>query len=311
MTDLKLIEKVAWLYYREDKNHSDISRLLGISRFKVARILEEAKDKNIIKVEIFLSDEKNTKAQRQLEKKYSLSEAIVINSTNDQKQLKIMLGKACADYFLRVVTSNMKIGVGFSSTINEMINYLPELCYDNCQVIQIIGGAYSDNKASENVVTMPLRLANKLNSPLFNISAPIVVNYAEVRKAILDEPIIKTGFEKLKDLDIAFVGLGGINNNCTLCNMGVIDPSSFTQLVAKGAVGDINARFFDIQGNRVITDLDNRLIGMDLQTLKGVNRVVGVAGGQEKHEAILGALNGSYIDILITHSDTADYLINQ
>lgn len=311
MTDIKLIEKVAWLFYREDLNHSDIARLLGISRFKVARILDEAKEKNIIKVEIFLSDENNTKIQRQLEKKYSLSEVIIINSTNDQEKLKMSLGEACADYFLRVISSNMKIGVGFSSSVNAMVNFLPEISCDNCQVIQIIGGAFSDNNASESVATMPLRLANKINSPLFNISAPVVVNYAEVRKAILDEPIIKTGFEKFKDLDIAFVGLGGTNINCTLCSMGVIDPASHDQLVSKGAVGDINARFYDINGNRVITDLDNRLISMDLQTLKEVHRVVGVAGGQEKHKAILGALNGSYLDILITDSDTADFLIKQ
>lgn len=310
MTDIKLIEKVVWLHYREDKNHSEISKKLGISRFKVARILDEAKEKNIIKVEVYLSDESTIKMQRILEERFSLSEVIIINTFENDNQLKMKLGEACAEYFLRVVSSNMKIGVGFSTTINSMIDYLPEIRSENCQIIQIIGGFNSDNYRSGSIDATPMSLAKKINAHLFNISAPIIVNYPDVKKAILEEPIVKTEFEKFKNLDIVFVGLGGINKDCTLCQMGVVDININDQLISRGAVGDINARFFDINGNPVLSDIDDRIIGMDLQTLSDTNRVVGVSGGVDKHNAILGALNGSYIDVLITDSVTARYLID-
>jgi len=55
----------------------------------------------------------------------------------------------------------------------------------------------------------------------------------------------------------------------------------------------------------VITPLNNRVIGMKLEQLRGVNRVVGVAGGRRKVAAIRAALAGRLINVLITDRTTA------
>lgn len=44
--------------------------------------------------------------------------------------------------------------------------------------------------------------------------------------------------------------------------------------------------------------------------LKRIPNVIGVASGEEKAEAVLGALRGGHINMLATNKKVAEYLIN-
>jgi len=79
----------------------------------------------------------------------------------------------------------------------------------------------------------------------------------------------------------------------------------------KKGVGDILLRFFDRNGNLVGTELEKRVISMSLEQLRKVSRAVGVAGGSRKFAAILGALRGHWINILVTDHFTAKRLANE
>ena len=68
-------------------------------------------------------------------------------------------------------------------------------------------------------------------------------------------------------------------------------------------------RFFDADGAPVISPLNDRVIGMELEQLRKVKRSVGIAGGQRKVAAIRGAVRGGYINVLITDLLTAEALV--
>jgi len=80
---------------------------------------------------------------------------------------------------------------------------------------------------------------------------------------------------------------------------------------AKGAVGDISGRFFDIAGNPVVTELDERILALSLGDLQTISPVVAAAGGDDKVEAILGALWGGYLDVLIVDEETAGKVLKR
>jgi DNA-binding transcriptional regulator LsrR (DeoR family) len=89
----------------------------------------------------------------------------------------------------------------------------------------------------------------------------------------------------------------------------VFSPKELDQLRQQGAVGDVCLRFFDVNGNPIENALDNRVIGMQLEQLRKVERSVGIAGGKRKFEAIRGALRGKLINVLITDRRTAERLV--
>jgi DNA-binding transcriptional regulator LsrR (DeoR family) len=305
-----LIEKVVWLRYRESKTKKEIANNLGISRFKVARIIEEAKRQKIVKFDIHIPDLDRFELQNQIEKKFNLKE-VLITPFSEPNQILSELGDLGAEYLLRILKKDLVIGVGFSRTINEVSKFLPNKECVNCEIVQITGGIFSNNLEFKSLINIPAKIGEKLNSPVYHLYAPVIVDNVSTKDAIIEEPTIKNGLDKFKNIDVAFVGIGNLDQECTLCQLEVIDQENIDYLKSEGAIGDINARFFDINGNQIVTEIDDRLIGIQLDTLQKIRRVIAIAGGKEKHQAILGALRGGFIDVLITDNQTAAFLNNQ
>ena len=114
----------------------------------------------------------------------------------------------------------------------------------------------------------------------------------------------------LADVTLALVGIGALEPSSLLQSSGnIFSEPELEALGAQGAVGDICLRFFDAGGERVESDVDRRVIGVSLEQLREADRSVGIAGGPRKYEAILGALRGGWINVLITDSTTAERLL--
>jgi DNA-binding transcriptional regulator LsrR (DeoR family) len=121
---------------------------------------------------------------------------------------------------------------------------------------------------------------------------------------------VKDALKRFDEVSLALVGIGSVDPSQLLALSGnVFSPEELDQLRQQGAVGDVCLRFFDVNGNPIENALDNRVIGMQLEQLRKVERSVGIAGGKRKFEAIRGALRGKLINVLITDRRTAERLI--
>jgi DNA-binding transcriptional regulator LsrR (DeoR family) len=137
-----------------------------------------------------------------------------------------------------------------------------------------------------------------------------VVGSADAARVLLSDRYVQEALGLIGTVTLALVGIGGIEPSRLLAASGnVFSASELQSLRNKNAVGDICLRFFDAQGAPVVTPLNNRVIGMNLEQLRRVNRVVGVAGGRRKVAAIRAALTGRLINVLITDRATARALI--
>jgi DNA-binding transcriptional regulator LsrR (DeoR family) len=108
-----------------------------------------------------------------------------------------------------------------------------------------------------------------------------------------------------KAADLALVGVGQVGTDAFLLHQGCINGHDMTELESAGAVGDILGRFYRLDGSPVLTEFDERIVGVDLDDIRSIGNVVAVAAGPGKVRAILGALNGGYIGTLVTDADTA------
>jgi DNA-binding transcriptional regulator LsrR (DeoR family) len=142
------------------------------------------------------------------------------------------------------------------------------------------------------------------------IHAPGIVRDRGVRDALVKDPQVADTLQLASRADVALVGIGAFGPQSTLLSDGnTLTPAEVDDLRAHGVVGDIALQFFDDHGLKVKHAIDERIVGTDLEKIKAIRRVIGVAGGIEKIRTIRAALRGGLIDVLVTDDGTAEQLL--
>lgn len=311
LPEMRLITKVATLYYGQKLTQTDIAKRLGISQVTVSRLLKRAEESDIVRTTVINPPGAFVELEELLEGKFSLTQAIVAESPGDaDESIQAAIGAAAAYFLMTTVSSGEVIGVSsWSASLLAMVDQMhPVRKIDRCRVVQVLGGL--GNPAAEahanHLVTRLARLVN--GEPCF-LPAPGVVGSASSANVLLKDPYVQQTVSLFRELTIALVGIGSVEPSLLVASSGnVFSNEELQKIRSRGAVGDICLRFYDINGREVRDAAGSRVIGIELDTFRHVPRAVGIAGGERKHAAILGALRGRHINILITDQFTAKRL---
>jgi DNA-binding transcriptional regulator LsrR (DeoR family) len=246
-----------------------------------------------------------------LQKKYGLKEAIVVDSIEDNDQIVRDLGPAAAFYIETTLKANDVVGISsWSAALLAMVDSMhPNPRHGRPRVVQILGGVGNPG-AEVHATHLTQRFASLAGGAATLLPAPGVVGSAEARLVLMKDHFVQEAMQLMDTVSLALVGIGAIEPSRLLAESGnVFSGEELEMLRERGAVGDICLRFFDGDGEPVVTPLDSRVIGMELDQLRRANRVVAVAGGSRKTTAIHGALAGRLVNVLITDRNTAGRLI--
>ena len=308
LPETRLITKVATLYYERKLTQMDIAKRLGISQVTVSRLLKRAEEKQIVRTTVISPPGAFVELEDMLEKKFGLTQAIVAESLSDtDESIQAAVGAAAAYFLMTTLSSGEVIGVSsWSASLLSMVDQMhPVRKIERCKVVQVLGGL--GNPAAEahanHLVTRFARLVN--GEPCF-LPAPGVVGAASSVNVLLKDPYVQQTTNLFSKLTIALVGIGSIEPSSLVASSGnVFSRKELQEIRDRGAVGDICLRFYDANGQEVQDPAGNRVIGIDLDTFAHLPRAVAIAGGHRKYAAILGALRGKRINILITDQFTA------
>jgi DNA-binding transcriptional regulator LsrR (DeoR family) len=298
----ELMIKAAWYYFREDKTQQDISELLGISRMRVIRLLDRAKQTGLVQIKIREEPDNRIQVEKRLIETCRLKDAFVIPTPAGAGigEINDSVADAAAMYINTRIQPNAFINIGYGDTTGKILNNLAKIAETPVSCISLTGGVS---------IYLPNAKSHIFNARLFLIPAPLVVSSKEMVAAIREEPSVQEIFRMAPLASFTIVGIGGMNEGATALKSGVLSAGDFLYLKMQGSVGDILCHFIDREGRVLVTPLEDRLISASLDTLKSLPNVIGVAAGKEKREAIRGALALGYLDILITNEDTAKWLI--
>ena len=310
-TSPRALAKVGALYYLQGQTQQEIADRLRVSRPTVSRMIKEARARGIVRITVAHVDGLAVDLESELEAAYGLDEVVVADVEGDDSVER--LGAAAAGYLARTLEPGDVLGLTWGSTLREMVHAVAPRRTDGVTVVQTLGGV-GPPLGEAHAADLPRRLAGALGADLRLLQAPGVVANAAAREVLLADPHIRAALETLSRMTVAFVGIGALATNPVLGGgllAGEVGGSQAldAELAASGAVGDVALRFFDADGRPVPTSLDDRVIGVDLPTLASVGRVVGVAGGEAKVEAIRAAARGGVVDVLVTDDRTARALI--
>jgi DNA-binding transcriptional regulator LsrR (DeoR family) len=309
--DPRLLTKVSRLYYEQQFSEAEIAVRLHLSRPKVSRLLKDARRAGIVQIMIVPPHGIHTALETELEQVFQLQEAIVVDTGEpDHPDLGARsLGIAAARHLQESLQSGEVIGISWGKTLSWMVSAIRPQPTPRAKIVQIIGGL-GQPTANVHATDLSRRLASALGCELALLPAPGIMDSRHSKDAVLSDSHIQQTISLFEDITVAYVGIGAPTPDSVLVRDGsIITRAEIDQLVALGAVGDIALRFFDAQGDPLRHELDERVIGISLDELRHIDRVVGVAGGPDKLAAVRGALLGGYIDVLITDQRTARLLL--
>ena len=310
--DLYLLSKVSTLYYLRDQTQQEIAERLRLSRPAVSRLLRDAQNQGIVQITISPPRGLLIDLESRLEERYGLEvvRVVAMEAGTSADLMRRQIGAAAAAYLARTVHPGDTIGLAWGTTLSAMVQSMAPLATESVHVVQTLGGI-GPPAAEAYAAELVRRLAQSLGAAPVLFPVPGVVATAEVRDALRNDPHVQAALRYFDRLDTVYVGIGSITSNPVLNDGHSLPPGTLASLVAAGAVGDIALRFFDAEGQPVRSTLDERILGITTEQLHKAPRVVAVAGGPDKVDAIRAALASDIIDVLITDQQTAEELANR
>jgi len=306
-----LIAQICRMNYLYNLSQNEISSNLRISKSAVSRLLKEGRDKGIVTFHIKDYEDRLSSLEDKLEQSFKLKEAVVVSDEGimSEEAIKKRVAKAAAILLQRRIRENDTITVSWGTTLAEVAKALTPLSHLNIDIVPSLGGIdITGRDIHSNEIARQISEAFKGKYYILNV--PLFVNNLLAKEALEKENSIKTVIDKAKLADIAVVGIGSPKQSSTMLKRGYFSVKEFDNLTDKGVIGDICTDFYDIQGNIIKTPLHNKMIGLRLKELNHISIVIGVACGENKKEAILGALRGGHVNIIVTNKRVAEYLIN-
>lgn len=307
--DPYLLGKVSALYYLRHHTQQEIARRLRVSRPTVSRLLREARDLGYVQITVASPPGLHLDLETRIEDRYGLESVHVVEGGAGQSPevMRRQLGAAAAKYLARAVRPGETIGLAWGTTLSAMVDAMVPMATANTRVVQILGGVGAPD-APEYGAELVRRLARQLEAQAVLLPAPGIVATAAVRDVLSKDKHVRAALDELDSLDIVFVGLGSLASNTVLNDGHTLSRQARKELQTGRAVGDIALRFFDDRGAPVLTGLDDRMLGITTEQLRKVERVIAVAGGTDKFDAIVAALQAKIVDVLITDRITAEAL---
>jgi DNA-binding transcriptional regulator LsrR (DeoR family) len=294
---LRLITKVARMYHERGVRQTEIAETLHISQARVSRLLKRAAELGIVRTVVAAAPGVHTEVEEALEDRYGLAEAVVVDVEGSNDDVIAALGSA---------------GASWSQTLLAVVDRMRAFRVPGAEsVVQLMGG-FGNSSVQTQGNRLLTEFARLVGATATFVPAPALVGNRTMRENLLNDAAMESIAKEWARLTMVLAGIGSLPPSPLLRASGnAADLADQDRLHAAGAVGDVCLRFFDSAGRLVPSDLDDRVVGIDADTLRRIPRRIGIAGGGSKHNAIHAAVSGGWVNVLITDTGTAAALLQR
>jgi DNA-binding transcriptional regulator LsrR (DeoR family) len=314
--ELKQMVQCLELYYRQSQSQKDVAETLGVSPATVSRLLKRAVDEGLVRVELDLP--RTQELEIALVQRFGLREAVVV-AAGGRGDIREELGVAAAAYFEKIVTHGKRVGLSCGFTLYQTVRALRERRFRDLALYPLSGeSTLKLVDISPNTLVGMMAAKYRPHVTAYALPVQHLTSLREVereRRRQLRDPEIRRIYEAAQSVDLALVGIGQIAEQTPgFCSLAESYGVSVRRLRQLGVVGEINYQPFDAQGQLVdhpeLRILGRRVVSVDSRRLQSLSRrddryVIAVAGGRGKAEAVRGAANGKFMNVLVTDEDVA------
>ena len=306
--EAELILRAARLYYEGHYSQDQVASKLNTSRSNVSRMLSDAKRLGFVEIKVVSPTHKHEALSAQLSELLKIKDVQVITSESNDLTLNTV-GRAAASALLTHLRDNQTIAISWGRGLEATVVNTHSETLSGLKVTQLMGSLSSVN-TSVSAEEVGRNLAKNLNAQFVPFLSPVVVSHAKTRDSMLEEDSIAKTLRLARTAHVALVGIGSAGSSSSeMVFEEFKSPKALRDELVKDYAGDIAARFYKKDGTPLSAALDARVIGLTLEEIKNIPRVIGVASGAEKVLGVVGAARAGLIDTLIVDLACANSVI--
>lgn len=307
------IVQAAWLYYVGNLSQQQVSDRLGISRFKVNRMLADAREQGLVRISVEHRTSDTLALADRLAEAFGLEEvqvAPVPAPTREQDYERTAVGILAANYLARLATGDQRlvIGVGWGRTLSAMADNLSGLTNRNLTFVSLMGSVTHATRTAPGVVCV--RLASQTGGRAMLMPAPFVADDEDACARILEQRLVRETLAVARNAGHAFMSVGECRDGAILFESGLFNPEQMAELRRHNVVGDCCGVFFTADG--AVADIPlNRCTPCVKPSEMGDMNVIVTAGGVTKAAATLAVLRAGFVNRLMIDESLARVVIEQ
>jgi DNA-binding transcriptional regulator LsrR (DeoR family) len=313
MTDMDhdaagLMTQAARLYFDRQQSKVEIATALGISRFRVARLIARALDEGLVRIEYRDAPAADRAIATAIEERYGLDLCVVAGGSGVED-----VARLAASIIDGLVEPGDVVGIAWGSTMARVVAAMPARRDPSLSVVQLAGSSIRFERAEDPAEVARL-LAERWGAAYHPLLAPAFVDRRSMREALSREPDVAATMALFGRLTLAVIGVGALGTGTdasSLARSGALEPAVVEALVADGVVGDLLLHPVTRHGTFPATGLADRAMSISVEGLRAVPRVVAVAAGAAKATAIRGALRSGIVRILVTDASAASAIVDR
>ena len=311
--ELVLAASIARRHYVDGRTKTEIAEEFRLSRFKVARLLEAARELGLVRIEIGHAGTIDVETSGRLCERFQLRHAIVVDTPDDDLvSLRRNLGTAAADLLSEIVTAGDVIGLAWARSVQAMVAELKSL--PAVPVVQLTGALTSHHDTSSSIagdssVDIVREVARISGGPAYLFFAPFLVTNPATARALRKQPDMARAFDRISSVTVAVVGIGHwASGQSTLYDAA--NERERARLRREGVCAEVAGVFLTADGHVLQTALNDRMIAISGAQLRSVDQLIAIPYGVAKAPAVRAALLSGMVDTLVTHLSLADALLS-
>ena len=303
--DRAALIKAARMYFLDGRSQDDVARALGTSRSNVSRMLTAARAQGIVEIRVHDQTSREKDLEQALRERFELSHVRVAAFRPGVDALAAA-GDLAAQWLDESLRDGHVLGLSWGNSLQAMVESFSVDQPRSVEVVPLVGGLSTADSlvAGQELVR---ELAGRLGATYRYLHAPALLRSETARDALLAEPAVADVLQRAQTADIAMVGIGTVGTGSSremLDGLG-LSASERKAFLAARPVGDTCCRFFDAAGRAIRGVVHDRVLAVELDDLRRIPTVIGVATGVGKAPGVLGALRGELVDGLITDASLA------
>jgi deoxyribonucleoside regulator len=310
MTDDDQLYQVAVRYYESGETQEQIAHALHLTRWKVGRMLAEAREAGIVRIEVLHPRSRVGALERALSKRFGLRETIVVAGSGGDEQLRKQVAAAGADHLAAMRPVPRLIGVSWGRTLDRLAGGLAPGWATGVHVVQI-NGALSRSRQPTSAGSTASLIAHHGGGTATLLAAPAILEQQSTRAALENDRAVSDVLTLAAGADLFLFSPGGMGSDSVLVDSGQIDAGDLDRLADAGAVGDVLGRFVDARGQIVDPGLDGRTLGLSLDLLRSATTSVALVSGRAKRAVCRAVVTSGLCDVLITDDQNATHLLEE
>jgi DNA-binding transcriptional regulator LsrR (DeoR family) len=306
-SELQRAAVVARRYFLDGLSKSEIAAELGISRFKVARVLDDARAAGIVRIEIRLPPGLDLSLAARLTAAYGLRHATVVETPIELPEIEMrrQLAAATAGLLTEIVTPSDVLGIGYGRTFTVMAEFIDGLA--PCPVVQLTGALLGVNNG-ENSTELVRQVSSRSGGPAYPMYVPQVLPDGNTAQLLRQQPDVAEAHRRFKTLTKAVVAVGSWDP--PLSQLWDALPANVRNTLRDdGVAAELCAILLDERGRQVAPEFTERCISINAAELRRIDEVIAVAGGASKIVSTRAVLRGGWVTSLVTDTQLACALL--